>query len=44
MTNEQKYDLRMTLKNRPELTDKHIAALIDCAVSTVKKYRKVFCK
>ena len=44
MTSEQKYDLKMTLRNRPELSDEHIARLIECSIATVKKYRKVFCK
>lgn len=44
MTNAQKSLLRRIVQKEPHRTDKDIADDVECAIGTVKKYRKAFAK
>ena len=44
MTNEQKSLLRWIMRNEAHRTDKDIADDVECAIGTVRKYRRSFAR
>lgn len=44
MTKRDKADLRWYVRNSPNRSDEDLAALCDCTVATVRKYRRVLTK
>lgn len=40
MTNEQKRELRWLIRNEGDRSDERIAEIVDCSITTVKRYRR----
>lgn len=44
MTNDQKHELKRMVIANPYLSNKIIADRVGCSTSTVRDYKKTFCK